>query len=155
MYPFFIAMLRKSLKQALLLKTPSFSFKNTFSTGSFFEILNHRRKKYMKISLKMSHKHLLGDFLICFFIRKVKIRRKYKAYFKTNGQFSNVCRKERRYREFTFLTSLISLSLLHTVTLNVHDPKCNIHNSVLPSSKEGTHHKRNIYHFVIVVSLFT
>ena len=46
----------------------------------------------MKISLKMSHKHLLGDFLICFFIRKVKIQRKYKAYFKTNGQFSNVCR---------------------------------------------------------------
>ena len=114
MYPFFIAMLRKSLKQALLLKTPSFSFKNTFSTGSFFEILNHRRKKYMKISLKMSHKHLLGDFLICFFIRKVKIQRKYKAYFKTNGQFSNVCRKERRYREFTFLTSLISLSYFVT-----------------------------------------
>ena len=38
---------------------------------------------------------------------------------------------------------------------NVHDPECNIHDSVLSSSKEGTHHKRNIYHFVIVVSLFT
>ena len=38
---------------------------------------------------------------------------------------------------------------------NVNDPECNIHDSVLSSSKEGTHHKRNIYHFVfIVVSLF-
>ena len=111
-------------------------------------------KKYMKISLKMSHKHFLGD--LCFFIKKVKIQRKYKAYFKTNGQFSNVCGKEKKVHwEFEFLTSLISLSFLHTVTLNVHDPKCNTHDSVLPSSKEGTHHKRNIYHFVIVVSLVT
>ena len=45
-------MLRKSLKQALLLKTPSFSFKNTFSTGSFFEILNHGRKKIHEDQLK-------------------------------------------------------------------------------------------------------
>ena len=58
-------MVRKSLK-------PGFSFKNTFSTSSFFEILNHEtKKKYMKISLKMSHKHLLGD--LCFFVKKVKI----------------------------------------------------------------------------------
>ena len=38
-----------------------------------------------------------------------------KSYFKTNGHFSNVCGKERSYREFIFLTSLISLSFLHTV----------------------------------------
>ena len=38
------------------------------------------------------------------------------AYFKTNGQFSNVCGEERRYREFRFLTSLISFSFLRTVT---------------------------------------
>ena len=38
---------------------------------------------------------------------------------------------------------------------NIHDPECNIHDSVLSSSKGGTHHKRNIYHFGMVVSLFT
>ena len=46
----------------------------------------------------------------------MKIVGKDKAYFKTNGQSSNVCGKERRYREFAFLTSLISMSFLHTVT---------------------------------------
>ena len=39
-----------------------------------------------------------------------------KANFKTNGQFTNVCGKERRNKEFIFLTSLISLSFLCTVT---------------------------------------
>ena len=34
-------MLRKTLKQG-------FSFKNTFSTSSFFEILNHGTKKHIK-----------------------------------------------------------------------------------------------------------
>ena len=38
------------------------------------------------------------------------------ANFKTNGQFSNIWGKERRNREFIFLTSLISLSFSHTVT---------------------------------------
>ena len=54
----------------------------------------------------------------------MKIVGKDKAYFKTNGQSSNVCGKERRYREFAFLTSLISVFLTHC---NVHDPECNIH----------------------------
>ena len=44
-YPFFIAMLRKSLK-------PGFSFKNTFSTSSLFEILNHGTKKIHEDQLK-------------------------------------------------------------------------------------------------------
>ena len=57
-------MLRKSLK-------PGFSFENTFSISSFFESLNNETKKYMKISLKMSNKHLLGD--LRFFVKKVKI----------------------------------------------------------------------------------
>ena len=73
----------------------------------------------MKISLKMSHKHLLGD--LCFFVKKVKIYERGKAYFKTNGQFSNACGKERRYRKFTFLTSLICLSFFTPCT--VHDPE--------------------------------
>ena len=100
----------------------------------------------------MSHKHLRGD--LCFFIKKMKIERKDKAYFKTNGQFSNVCGKERRYREFTFLTSVISLSFLHTVTSmirNVTSMTVSCHQA----KRAHMHHKRNIFHFVIVLSLLT
>lgn len=43
-------MLKKGLKQGS-------SFRNTYSTSSFFEIFNHWIKKYIKISLKMTLKH--------------------------------------------------------------------------------------------------
>ena len=69
----------------------------------------------MNISLKMIESQtmflLLGD--LGFFVKTVKIG-KDTAYFKANGQLS-VCGKERRYKEFTFLTSLISFSFLNTV----------------------------------------
>jgi len=71
-------MLRKSLKQG-------FSFRNTFSTRSFFEILSHGTKKVHEDQLK-DESQTFTCRCLCFFIKKVKIYGKDKAYFKTNGQ---------------------------------------------------------------------
>ena len=141
-------MLRKSLRQC-------FSFKNTFSTSSFFEILNPGTKKICEDQLiRMSHNHLLGD--VCFFVKKVKLTHS-KGKIKPISKLMASCVMfwERKKVQGIYIFDITDFFMFFT-HCNVHDLECNIHDtSVLSSSKHGTHHKRNIYHFVIVVSLFT
>ena len=102
MYLVFIAMLRKSLKQG-------FSFRNTFSTRSFFEILSHGTKEVHEDQLKDESQTF--TWCLCFFIKKVKIYGKDKAYFKTDGQvFLMFVGKKEGTGNLHFLTSQISLS---------------------------------------------
>ena len=74
------------------------------------------QKKHTKISLKMSHKHLLGDL----------------RFFRQKGE---------KKVQGIYIFDITDLFIFFT-RCNVHDPECNIHDSVLSSDKEGTHHKR-------------
>ena len=74
-------------------------------------------------------------------------KKKDKANFKTNGQFSNMCgEKMNEQRTTVFNTTNFIMFFIHC---NVLDLECNVHDSVSLSNKEGTQHKRNIYEFII------
>jgi len=76
MYPVFIAMLRKGLRQG-------FSFGNTFSTSSFFEILDHGTEKVHEDQLK-DESQTLSYLLTYVFLSK---RRKSKGKMKLRPVF--------------------------------------------------------------------
>ena len=71
-------------------------------------------------------------------------KKKDKANFKTNGQFSNMCReKMKEERIYVFNATNFIMFFTHC---NIHELECNIHDSVLLSNNElKTHNTKEIF----------
>ena len=112
-----------------VLETRLFFYKNRF----YSQLLWNFKSWNKKSTRRSAERWVTNIYLVTyvFFVKKVK----------------------RRYREFTFLTSLICLSFLHAVTSMIRNV---ISMTVFCHQTKKVHiTKENIYHFVIVVSLFT
>ena len=71
-------------------------------------------------------------------------KKKDKANFKTNGQFSNMCgEKMKEERINVFNATNFIMFFTHC---NIHELECNVHDSVLLSNKElKTHNTKEIF----------
>ena len=71
-------------------------------------------------------------------------KKKDKANFKTNGQFSNMC--EEKMKEERINVFNVTNFIMFFTHCNIHELECNIHDSVLLSNKElKTHNTKEIF----------
>ena len=71
-------------------------------------------------------------------------KKKDKANFKTNDQFSNMCGEKMKEERINFFNA--TNFIMFFTHCNIHELECNIHDSVLLSNKElKTHNTKEIF----------